>query len=323
MVETGSIRQRKKLRAKRNNTQDETTETESTKPSNSESFFRKTFVKIKPLAIRMGRISTPTILGLLSASALSSDGYAVAYFVLTICLMFLTLFLTFFSIVGTNDKTMIDYPTVYKSDGTITKEPSITVFDYDKEMATYYSTEFPLFAVGIVWFYLWTQLRPTMLVYAAYLAYRIFTHPIFRIHIWKELPNHAIQRPFGYAPLFKSNDNDDDDNNTHINSVKVIEGIEAFNNVLDDVDQDCLIIIDASATWCAPCRTMAPIFEGMAKDFHTCTFLSFDVDNSQDIAKKLEVSAMPSFFLYKNRKQLEVLRGPSPQVLRAAIQKHL
>jgi thioredoxin 1 len=37
-------------------------------------------------------------------------------------------------------------------------------------------------------------------------------------------------------------------------------------------------VIDFTATWCPPCRTIAPIFADMAKKFPNVVFLKVDVD---------------------------------------------
>lgn len=255
----------------------------------------------------------PPLIGVLCAACISDVRAAVPLFVVTLVTVLLILFLAFMSVYRENDQTLIRIPNVYNADGTVTRQDSTTVFEHDQRFATHYATELPAFALASAWFYLWTQRRFIFIVFALYVAYRVGTHPFFAVHVWNSVKKEEVERPFGTSPLFQHDKG----------PVIVIEGKDAFKNALNNAASETLVVVDASATWCPPCRKMAPEFEKLASEFKESTFLSVDVDVSKDIASLLQVTSIPSFFLYKDGKQISSVRGASLANLRSAIETNL
>mmetsp|Transcript_3235 Transcript_3235/g.4737 ORF Transcript_3235/g.4737 Transcript_3235/m.4737 type:complete len:178 (+) Transcript_3235:190-723(+) len=80
-----------------------------------------------------------------------------------------------------------------------------------------------------------------------------------------------------------------------------------------------LVVIDFSATWCGPCKMIAPLFEEMANDTPGVVFVKVDVDVNPDTTAKYSVSAMPTFVFIKSGEVVERLMGASPQRLQDMI----
>ena len=59
-------------------------------------------------------------------------------------------------------------------------------------------------------------------------------------------------------------------------------------------------MIDFFATWCGPCKMIAPQIEEMSKSLENVVFLKVDVDEAEDAAQEFNVSAMPTFIFMKN-----------------------
>jgi len=59
------------------------------------------------------------------------------------------------------------------------------------------------------------------------------------------------------------------------------------------------VVIDFTASWCGPCRIMAPIFADLAKKHPNAVFLKVDVDELKAITEQFSVEAMPTFLFMK------------------------
>ncbi|KAK5655784.1 hypothetical protein OQA88_5322 [Cercophora sp. LCS_1] len=60
------------------------------------------------------------------------------------------------------------------------------------------------------------------------------------------------------------------------------------------------VLIDFTATWCPPCRAIAPFYANLAKKHTIDSALAFakvDVDEVPDVARQYGITAMPSFLV--------------------------
>lgn len=65
------------------------------------------------------------------------------------------------------------------------------------------------------------------------------------------------------------------------------------------------VLIDFSATWCGPCKTLAPILKQVKDSLRDrITILKIDVDKNQQLASKYQVRGVPTMILFQNGKQL-------------------
>ena len=65
------------------------------------------------------------------------------------------------------------------------------------------------------------------------------------------------------------------------------------------------VLIDFFATWCGPCKTLAPILKQVKDNLgERITILKIDVDKNQELASKYQVRGVPTMVLFQNGKQL-------------------
>jgi len=103
--------------------------------------------------------------------------------------------------------------------------------------------------------------------------------------------------------------------------VTVVESEDQFNQ---EINGDLLVVVDFFATWCGPCKMIAPKLESMSKEMAgKVKFLKVDVDEMEDLAGAQEVKAMPTFSFFKKGQKLESFAGANEQRIRETIEKHL
>ena len=66
------------------------------------------------------------------------------------------------------------------------------------------------------------------------------------------------------------------------------------------VNSDIPVLVDFFATWCGPCKMLAPIIEELAAEYEgKVKICKVDVDNDPELAIKFEVSSIPTLVLLK------------------------
>jgi thioredoxin 1 len=74
------------------------------------------------------------------------------------------------------------------------------------------------------------------------------------------------------------------------------------------------VFVDFNATWCGPCKLMAPIVAELAGEYQgKAKFYSMDVDKSPSTAAKYNVNAIPTFIIFKGGKRGESFTGVVPK----------
>lgn len=84
--------------------------------------------------------------------------------------------------------------------------------------------------------------------------------------------------------------------------VKIVETV-------DEIPMKGSVVIDFFATWCGPCKKIAPAFEQLATVYPSIVFLKVDVDESGELVDKYSVQAMPTFVFLKDGVVVKRIEG--------------
>ena len=88
---------------------------------------------------------------------------------------------------------------------------------------------------------------------------------------------------------------------------------------------DMPVVVDFFATWCGPCKMMAPVIETLASEYDGKVKIGkLDVDENSGIAAKYGVMSIPTIILFKNGEAVKKTVGvQNKAVLENAIKELL
>ncbi|KAI9006587.1 PITH domain-containing protein [Phycomyces nitens] len=110
--------------------------------------------------------------------------------------------------------------------------------------------------------------------------------------------------------------------NLQMATIKQINNSAEFQQLLTSTPTGKLIVVDFFATWCGPCKTIAPLYAQLSTKYPNVQFTKVDVDRAKDVSSSCGITSMPTFQFYKAGSKVAEMKGANPAQLLQYIKQY-
>ncbi|MEO1401308.1 MAG: thioredoxin [Cyanobacteria bacterium J06635_1] len=74
-----------------------------------------------------------------------------------------------------------------------------------------------------------------------------------------------------------------------------------------------MVVVDCTATWCGPCKLVAPLMDQLADEYgERVKVFKLDLDANKSVAKRFGIKSIPAVMFFKGGDLQETLIGVKP-----------
>lgn len=94
----------------------------------------------------------------------------------------------------------------------------------------------------------------------------------------------------------------------------MIKDIKTDEYAEEVVNAGGLVLVDFWATWCGPCRMVAPILEQLAEEYAgKLKIVKVNADEESDLLGRFDISSIPTILVYNNGQIVRTIVGAKPK----------
>lgn len=86
---------------------------------------------------------------------------------------------------------------------------------------------------------------------------------------------------------------------------------DSYHNEVMETEK--VVVIDFWATWCGPCKMMAPVVEEVAKDYPDVKVCKVNVDEEPELSNAFKIVSIPTIVVIKNGDIIDSVVGYRPK----------
>ncbi|MBX9137236.1 MULTISPECIES: thioredoxin [unclassified Clostridium] len=82
---------------------------------------------------------------------------------------------------------------------------------------------------------------------------------------------------------------------------------------MEVLKEEGMVVVDFFATWCGPCKMLAPVLEDVQEEMKNVKIVKVDIDENPNVASEYKVKNIPTIKVFKNGEEITTNVGFLPK----------
>ena len=82
---------------------------------------------------------------------------------------------------------------------------------------------------------------------------------------------------------------------------------------MEVLKEEGVVVVDFFATWCGPCKMLAPVLEDVQEEMKNVKIVKVDIDENPNVASEYKIKNIPTIKVFKNGEEITTNVGFLPK----------